>query len=68
MSESIKGRVALVTGASQGLGRVIARMLAKEGCKVVVNCAHSPKKAEAVALLVWRLPTAYGCLRTRYTP
>lgn len=49
MSESIKGRVALVTGASQGLGRVIARMLAKEGCKVVVNCAHSPQKAEAVA-------------------
>ena len=49
MSESIKGRVALVTGASQGLGRVIALTLAKEGCKVVVNCAHSAQKAEHVA-------------------
>lgn len=49
MGESIKGRVALVTGASQGLGRVIALELAKEGCKVIVNCAHNPQKAESVA-------------------
>lgn len=49
MVESIKGRIALVTGASQGLGRVIALELAKEGCRVIVNCAHSPAKAEAVA-------------------
>jgi len=46
---SLKGRTALVTGASQGLGRVIARMLAAEGCRVVVNCAHNPQKAERVA-------------------
>lgn len=49
MGTSIKGKKALVTGASQGLGRVIAIMLAKEGCHVVVNCAHNPQKAEAVA-------------------
>ncbi len=49
MGESIKGRVALVTGASQGLGRVIALELAKEGCKVIVNCAHNPQRAEGVA-------------------
>ena len=49
MGESIKGKVALVTGASQGLGRVIALELAKEGCRVIVNCAHSPARAEAVA-------------------
>lgn len=49
MSMSIKGKKALVTGASQGLGRVIAIMLAKEGCHVVINCAHNPQKAEAVA-------------------
>jgi NAD(P)-dependent dehydrogenase (short-subunit alcohol dehydrogenase family) len=30
------GRVAVVTGAAQGLGRVIARRLAEEGAKVVV--------------------------------
>src|SRR6202008_2391776 len=31
-----EGRVAIVTGAAQGLGRVIARRLAEEGARVVV--------------------------------
>lgn len=41
--------VALVTGASQGLGAVMAKRLAQKGCFVIVNYAHSPEKAEAVA-------------------
>ena len=49
MDTSIKGKKALVTGASQGLGRVIAMELAKKGCHVIVNCAHNPQKAEQVA-------------------
>jgi len=32
----LKGKVAIVTGAGQGLGEAIARRLAAEGCKVVV--------------------------------
>ena len=40
--------VALVTGASQGLGAVMAKRLARKGCFVIVNYAHSPGKAEAV--------------------
>ena len=39
----------MVTGASQGIGRVIAKTLAAEGAEVIVNCAHSPAKAQAVA-------------------
>lgn len=39
---------ALVTGASQGLGAVMARRLAQRGCFVIVNYAHSAEKAEAV--------------------
>jgi len=49
MKNELKGKVALVTGSSQGLGKVIAEVLAKEGCRVVVNSAHSAAKAKAVA-------------------
>lgn len=38
-------RTALVTGASQGLGRVIAQALAHAGCRVLVNYAHSRNNA-----------------------
>jgi len=36
MDLELEGRVALVTGASAGLGRAIAAMLAKEGCHVAI--------------------------------
>ena len=36
MDLELEGRVALVTGASAGLGRAIAAMLAKEGCQVAI--------------------------------
>lgn len=36
MSSSLKGRVAIVTGASRGIGRAIALGLAREGCDVVI--------------------------------
>ncbi len=46
---SLEGRIALVTGASRGLGAGIARSLAAAGADVVVNYARSVSKAEAVA-------------------
>ncbi len=42
------GKVALVTGASRGIGRGIALALASEGCDVVVNYNGSKDKALAV--------------------
>jgi 3-oxoacyl-[acyl-carrier protein] reductase len=43
-------RLALVTGASRGLGRVIALALAAEGAQIVVNYVrHEAKAAEVVA-------------------
>jgi 3-oxoacyl-[acyl-carrier protein] reductase len=41
-------RVAVVTGASKGLGREVAVSLGREGHHVVVNYHHSPKEAAAV--------------------
>jgi NAD(P)-dependent dehydrogenase (short-subunit alcohol dehydrogenase family) len=48
----LKDKVALVTGASRGIGRGIAEVFADEGAHVAVNYLGSPEKAEAVAAYV----------------
>jgi 3-oxoacyl-[acyl-carrier protein] reductase len=46
MSETLKGKVALVTCASRGIGRAIAERLAKAGAAVVVNYSSNAGEAE----------------------
>ncbi len=47
MSE-LKNKIALVTGASRGIGRAIALSLSRKGAKVAVNFHSSEKEAKAL--------------------
>ncbi|MGG3122769.1 SDR family oxidoreductase [Priestia megaterium] len=44
----LEGKVAIITGASRGIGRKVAEQLADLGAKVTINYSSSPDKAEEV--------------------
>lgn len=48
---SLKGKTAIVTGASRGIGRAVAQELAARGCNIVVDYAGNEKAAEETVKL-----------------
>lgn len=60
MDLGLKGRSAAISGASQGIGNYIARVLADEGCNVAISARGEERLNEAVADLESRGVKAVG--------
>lgn len=64
MNLELSGKVALVTGSSAGIGLAIARQLAEEGCKVVLN----GRDPERLRLALEQLPGTISVLADARDP
>ena len=49
MNMSLRGKVAIVTGAGGGVGKATSKRLAQEGCRVVLIGRDRSKLAKAAA-------------------
>ena len=58
MNLQLKDKLALVSGSSAGIGFAIARLLAAEGARVIVNGRSEARVAEAIAAIRDGVPSA----------
>jgi len=61
-SQNLRGKVALITGASQGIGLAIARALAAEGCNLVITSRNKTALAKACRELKAKNAHVLSCL------
>ncbi len=61
-SQSLRGKVALITGAGQGIGLAIARALAAEGCNLVITSRNKTTLAKACRELKAKNAHVLSCL------
>ena len=52
--QRLQGKVAIVTGASSGIGQGIAKRLGSEGAKIIVDYVGSPDGANETARAIGR--------------
>ena len=67
MSELLSGQVALVTGASRGIGRAVAKTLAAHGAKVWINYHRSEGAARSVGAEIEAAGGRFGLVRADVT-
>jgi len=60
---SLKGKIALVTGSGQGIGRSSAVLLASRGAKVIVNWKSNNEKAAQTIDACVTLNSSIKCQR-----
>ncbi|MGB3543354.1 SDR family NAD(P)-dependent oxidoreductase, partial [Rubrivirga sp.] len=60
MTVDLGGRVALVTGASRGIGHAVARRLGESGARVALHYGRNQEAAEALALAIGNGSRAFG--------
>jgi NADP-dependent 3-hydroxy acid dehydrogenase YdfG len=66
--QGIKDKVVVITGASSGLGEAAARLLAKDGAKLVLGARRLDRLRALSLILCVAISTAFTARRPRYPP